>query len=558
MKKILFLMFSILALFLPFVSAYANEDNLTIDESPSVMNKRNSNVLLGNFFDTYATGSIKSSSKDGINLKFASSPERMTYLNKSTIDGLEIDILNFNSNDNNGGIAFTLTSTEGHFYGKNTVGLYFRLFIRNNDTYLLIKKADKSDNDSDFLLLESTKLSGFNGLIPEVVRFKFSIKDFIINLNLNGISIDLDKTDFLNYVETNEPLITFGSYLESSNNVINYDVTYVGNELDNSYSALDKDMDETIQVLAIGNSFSVDAGAFLSDISRASNINLVLGIASVGGSTLEDHWNNISNNSDSYTYYLNNEPNKRGLNLDYILADRNWDFVVLQQASHFSGLWDTYIPYIENIATYVRNKLPNAKILIHQTWAYEVNTLHSGFSNYGNSQEIMTQAIKNSNNQAYELINAYKLIPSGDSFYLARENQEFDPKRQGHQLTLKTDGYHASYLHGRYLIAATWFETITELSILDNELTVNGISPDELSILKNSAHQSVLNEKNRVEDKEEPENPDLEDDGGNIDDNEESQESNDNNLGIYIAISVVFFLVIVISITLVILIFKRK
>ena len=53
------------------------------------------------------------------------------------------------------------------------------------------------------------------------------------------------------------------------------------------------------------------------------------------------------------------------------LISDDWDVVTLQQASHFSVDKSTYSPYAEEVAKYVKKYCPNAKIYIHQTWAYE-------------------------------------------------------------------------------------------------------------------------------------------------------------------------------------------
>jgi hypothetical protein len=45
--------------------------------------------------------------------------------------------------------------------------------------------------------------------------------------------------------------------------------------------------------------------------------------------------------------------------------------VTLQQASHLSFQYDTYTPYLSNLAAFVRQHAPTARIMIHQTWAYE-------------------------------------------------------------------------------------------------------------------------------------------------------------------------------------------
>ena len=53
--------------------------------------------------------------------------------------------------------------------------------------------------------------------------------------------------------------------------------------------------------------------------------------------------------------------------------DDDWDVITLQQASHFSGVEETYFPYVETLAAFVRERHPRAKLFINETWAYEVS-----------------------------------------------------------------------------------------------------------------------------------------------------------------------------------------
>ena len=53
------------------------------------------------------------------------------------------------------------------------------------------------------------------------------------------------------------------------------------------------------------------------------------------------------------------------------LESDEWDYVTMQQVSHLSIDYSTYQPYLNELSQYVKKYVPNAKQLIHQTWAYE-------------------------------------------------------------------------------------------------------------------------------------------------------------------------------------------
>jgi len=87
---------------------------------------------------------------------------------------------------------------------------------------------------------------------------------------------------------------------------------------------------------------------------------------------------------------------------------------MIQQSSGFSGLIDTYYPYIHKLSNYIKRYVTNAKQLIHQTWAYEIDSNHKHYIYYQNNQDVMYQElIKCYQTVADEL--SIDIIPFGDS-----------------------------------------------------------------------------------------------------------------------------------------------
>ena len=219
-----------------------------------------------------------------------------------------------------------------------------------------------------------------------------------------------------------------------------------------------------MRILSIGNSFSVDCQRYVSDIAEADNVSVELGNLYIGGCSLEQHCTNIESAALCYEYFKNNV-SMGSASIQTGLKDNDWDIITLQQASHFSGIPDTYYPYIETLASFVRQQCPNAKLYINETWAYEYNSTHSAFPNYQSDRQIMHERLFSAYSIAREKI-ASGFIPVGEAVRIARENVEFRPEDGG--LPLTRDGFHLSYIPGRYLAAATWYETLTGNSILNN------------------------------------------------------------------------------------------
>ena len=217
-------------------------------------------------------------------------------------------------------------------------------------------------------------------------------------------------------------------------------------------------VDNSIKILAIGNSFSVDAMEYLYGIlSDLGYDEIVLGNLYIGGCTLETHASNFKNNSASYTYYLNTDgtwSNTTSTKPYDALFSEQWDIITMQQGSPKSGLPESYDTHLKSLVSSVKAYRPNTELAWHMTWAYQSNSTHSGFANYGKDQMTMYNAIVNSV-QTKVVPSGYfsKVIPNGTAVQNMRTSFVGD--------NLTRDGYHMSYDIGRYLTALGYAKALT-------------------------------------------------------------------------------------------------
>ena len=250
-----------------------------------------------------------------------------------------------------------------------------------------------------------------------------------------------------------------------------------------------------IRVLAIGNSFSEDAKEYVHEIAESAGIDLVIGNLYIGGCPLELHDRNAQEDKQAYVYEKTGAQ-RRMASIREALEEENWDFVTLQQVSQFSGLWETYQPYLTRLSEYVKQYAPRTEQLIHETWAYEQDSTHGGFAHYDCSQEKMYLSLRNAYDRAACAIGGARVIPSGDAMQIARAHPLFDYANGGK--SLNRDGFHASWTHGRYLVGLTWVETLTGADLSASAfIPTRGKSPDEIPTeeeiraLKSAAHKAV-------------------------------------------------------------------
>lgn len=220
-----------------------------------------------------------------------------------------------------------------------------------------------------------------------------------------------------------------------------------------------------IKILAIGNSFSQDATYYLHKIAAADQIELKVVNLYIGGCSLKQHWENIQSGAAEYLYEENGESTGEYISIPAALHADDWDYIVTQQASHDSGLPETYHPYSESIADYVKAACPKAEFLMQETWAYEIDSLHSLFGRYHHSQAEMYQKLS----EAYRTTAAQlglRLIPCGDVIQALRKKEPFIYEEGG--MSICRDGFHMNIIYGRYVLAATWYRTLFGRSLSTN------------------------------------------------------------------------------------------
>lgn len=248
-----------------------------------------------------------------------------------------------------------------------------------------------------------------------------------------------------------------------------------------------------MNILAIGNSFSQDATRYLHEIMTDGGVDSRVVNLYIGGCSLERHWHNAETDSADYLYELNGVSEGRCVTLRQALLEREWDVITLQQASHDSGIEATYYPFLTRLLDFVRGLAPRARIMLHKTWAYERDSTHPGFANYGNDQGEMYARLSAAYGNAAAR-NGLDMIPCGDAVQAVRAREPFVYEAGGRSIC--RDGFHMELTYGRYLLAAVWYETLTGSSVLDNAyVPCAPLAPEQpvdmcaLDVIRNTVHE---------------------------------------------------------------------
>ncbi len=182
---------------------------------------------------------------------------------------------------------------------------------------------------------------------------------------------------------------------------------------------------ETLRVLFVGNSFTYffNLPQVVSSMAKSQGVDIMTRQSTVGGSTLEEHWNEL-----------------KGTRTRKLLDSLQWDYVVLNNHSLVTvEAPDKFMEYSTKFIELVRSK--GAKPIIMQTWGYKSNPLLIRPIVDGYAK--LAQASK------------ADMVPAGELFMEARKWRP--------DLELFQDDKHPSS-NGTYMLGLAFFKYFTGLS----------------------------------------------------------------------------------------------
>ena len=262
---------------------------------------------------------------------------------------------------------------------------------------------------------------------------------------------------------------TLKAYKYTKNGVWEYFMT-LGSVSDPSQNMTWRD-DGELNILMVGNSFSDDTSYYLWKIAHSAGVeNVTIGNLHIGGCELSAHLTYAQNDAAVYDYRVTDD-SKNGVYTttnNYKFSDavksKNWDYISFQQVSGKSGLADTFSPLTELIGLY-SDLCPDAQIVWNMTWAYENDSTHASFANYGNDQTTMYNAI----------VNAVKttILPNPEVDMISPTGTAIQNARAvlGDELT--RDGFHLAYeesmgtgkYNARYIAALCFFGKLSGIDL---------------------------------------------------------------------------------------------
>lgn len=260
-----------------------------------------------------------------------------------------------------------------------------------------------------------------------------------------------------------------------------------------------------LNILFIGNSFSIDTSAALPYIFNNMNIqNVNVYVLYKGGCSMKTHYDLFKSGKKDYEFYRYNFEGETKMEKSISISDAmsrfSYDIVIFQQYSLESGQYSTYEPYLSKLIQAYKTVAisPRTTFAWNMTWAY--SSKHKRISTYG-TPEKMYQSICNATKHMKAASGIDVIIPTGTAVQNARSISSLVTKNE-----FTRDDQHIDYNMGRYLLGCTFFEAIIaptmernlveDTSIIGKDGTENQVNNTNRHLLKKCARLAVANNYN--------------------------------------------------------------
>lgn len=175
-----------------------------------------------------------------------------------------------------------------------------------------------------------------------------------------------------------------------------------------------------MNILMIGNSFSVDVSTYVHQIAEAAGKEINIYVLYIGGCPIKRHYENILSGEKAYEFYINGSRNpSMWCSIHEGLKYTKYDYVTFQQVSTDSGDEKSFFPELPLLLKEVR-KFTDAKFILHMTWSYGKYYEHHKYGKDPLDQDAMDNDIFHAYDVVSKEVNIPFVIPSGKAVQQAR------------------------------------------------------------------------------------------------------------------------------------------
>lgn len=252
-----------------------------------------------------------------------------------------------------------------------------------------------------------------------------------------------------------------------------------------------------LKVLAIGHSYAVNSTEYIWSIANQMGENIEIHTLYHAGCSIKRHVENYETGRLDYYLYKNGKTDFEYVDIKSVLKAKQYDVITFQESPEGSVSFTSYKDDLGKLQSYVRKHQPNAQFMIHQTWAFSVETLRGegdyGTPGYGTSKEHFAD-IEDAYNSAAEFLGGVKIIKSGQAVELAKDAFNFGAAIKDNESLYADTISHLSDI-GKYLTACVWVETLLGKDVRTTEFL---LGVPRVEVLREIAHETVTGEQSTV------------------------------------------------------------
>lgn len=259
-----------------------------------------------------------------------------------------------------------------------------------------------------------------------------------------------------------------------------------------------------IRVLAIGHSYSNNATEFIDDITESMGLAGRLEVYSLyyNGCSLSQHVSFYNNNEAVYELWKGGKKVKAAITMQQAFDLYRYDYVTLQQEPGQAARYGSFEGVLGQLAAIVHREESQAKLQIHQTWAF-CHDCAGGGHQYVQfaypSSDAMFADIESSYAKAAKEIGAVGIVPSGEAIQLAKKYGYGDGHNAGatdavlqcQNKMLYADSIDHLNQRGRYLAACVWIEHFLGKDTRTATYVAPVLQEDDCAKLREIAHETV-------------------------------------------------------------------
>ncbi|MBQ9974415.1 MAG: DUF4886 domain-containing protein [Oscillospiraceae bacterium] len=272
-----------------------------------------------------------------------------------------------------------------------------------------------------------------------------------------------------------------------------------------------------LRILSIGNSYSMDFLNALAHMGDAFGLNIEAAYLYEGSCTLRRHAYGLANSGfepysgDSknvgkgalYEYYHTDPATgdiaHQGIyvNVPYALAQADWDVVTLHQGTTTVAFPGTFNSDVDFLTDYLKEEEPNADLYWYMTWSYDPD-IDPSASRGPTFAEHFDRDSRSMYNAIVEQVNR-NFVPGGafaEDFagWLPVGAAVQNMRELGYDHSMNRDGFHLSYMGGRFVAA------LTALKTLFPEIDLDQLRPEDLTFVATRWETRIPDKFNVIDD----------------------------------------------------------